>query len=385
MGERSQVRTFALCFYCSRIRFKPRRVLRAAFFVDMAKLVTVYRGNGFALDDMSGIRWLKISEALARAGHRVEMAIRGNAAPLPPQPNLRRVELEHVKWNDYDVVKTLFHHGFDVLEKYGGATHPFIISKLGSVVGARDMNGIFFYGRTRSKLFATQNKIARASKYVTVLSPQARALWHLSHGGDEKVLLVPGAVDAEIPPPTRDPYPQDRAPRALFAGNIYDQHSQPHANRVLVRKLNALGKHLSARGIRLYMLGVGDVSRLENKYVTYLGAVHYEASWDYIHFANVGIVVSAGTFMHNNESTKIYHYLRAGLPVVSEAGFPNDHVVRRANLGFVVENGNIPNMAEHVERAVHASWNREHAIQYILAQHTWDKRVETYEQILRAV
>lgn len=354
----------------------------------MAKIVTVYRANGFTLDDMSGIRWLKISEALARAGHRVDMAIHGRAAPLPVHPNLRRVELSQVKWNDYEVVKTLFHHGFDVLEKRGGAKHPFIISKLGSVVGARDLRGIYFYGRTRRALFATQKKIARASKYVTVLSGQARALWHVSHGGRENVLLVPGAVDAEIPPPSRDPYPASPMPRALFAGNVYDATSQAQANRVLVQKLNALGKALAARGIRLYLLGIGDVSRLDKQFVTYLGAAPYNASWDYIHFANVGIVVSAGTFMHNNESTKIYHYLRAGLPVVSEAGFPNDSVVRRAQLGYVVENEDaahpraMERLAEFVERAVHQTWNREFAIQYILEQHTWDKRAQVYNRLL---
>lgn len=349
----------------------------------MAKIVTVFRANGFALDDMSGIRWLKISEALARAGHQVDMAIRGNAAPLPSDPNLRRVELDRTQWHAYDVVNTLFHHGYEVLQKKGGAKHPFIIAEVGSVVGARDMHGIYFYGHMRRRLYATQEKIARTCKYVTVLSPQARALWHVSHGcRGENVLLLPGAVDREIPPPAHDPYPAGAAPRVLFAGNIYDKHSQPQANRVLVRKLNGLGKYLTARGIRLYMLGIGDVSRLDREHVTCLGAAPYDASWDYIHYANVGIVVSAGQFMHNNESTKIYHYLRAGLPVVSESGFPNDHVVGAAGLGYVVPSGDMKLLADHVERAVHETWNREGAVQYILAHHTWDKRVETYNRLI---
>lgn len=351
----------------------------------MAKIVTVFRGSGFSLDDMSGIRWLKISEALARAGHQVDMAIRGNAERLPSHPKLRRVELERVRWNDYEVVTTLFHHGFEVLHKYGGTAHPFIISELGSVVGAHDLNGILFYGRQRRALYATQAKIARTSRYVTVLSPQARALWHVTHGFcRENVLLVPGGVDHEIPRPTRDLYPERNAPRALFAGNIYEKAWQPEAHRVFVDKLNELGGLLRARGIRLYMSGIGDVRRLDPEKVTYLGTLSYEASWACIQRADVGVVVSPGHFLHNNESSKIYHYLRAGLPVVSEAGFPNDHVVRRANLGFVVENGNLLNMADHVERALHESWNRDGAIQYILEHHTWDQRVEIYNRVLAA-
>jgi glycosyltransferase involved in cell wall biosynthesis len=133
------------------------------------------------------------------------------------------------------------------------------------------------------------------------------------------------------------------------------------------------------------MLGKGDVSRLDRDCVSYLGAIPYEQSWDYLHCAHVGIVVSAGTYMHNNESTKIYHYLRVGLPVVSEAGFPNDHVVEEARLGFVVENGNLELMAEKIVEATSKSWDREQAIRYILDNHTWDKRVEAYDRVIRGV
>ena len=82
--------------------------------------------------------------------------------------------------------------------------------------------------------------------------------------------------------------------------------------------------------------GPGDASRLDARFVTNLGSCLYEESWNYLQHAAVGVVVSAGPFMHNNESTKIYHYLRVGLPVVSEEGFPNDYVVRESGLGSVV-------------------------------------------------
>ena len=87
--------------------------------------------------------------------------------------------------------------------------------------------------------------------------------------------------------------------------------------------------------------------------------------------------------MHNNESTKIYHYLRAGLPVVSESGFPNDNVIEEAELGFVTENGNIELMAQNIIKAAVQDWDREHAKKYILRNHTWDKRVEVYDKLLK--
>lgn len=358
----------------------------------MARIVTVYSTwrQEFRPVDMSYIRWLKISESLSRLGHKVDIATNERfkrwmfrRPPVEMGDNLRRVPLREVRWADYDVVKTLFHSGFNTLETLGGTGHPFIISKLGSVVGPQDIEGIYFYGKYREFLYATQRKIDQGSTYITVLSEPARELWKACFGPRTNILLVPGAVDRHVPAPAVDPFPKTDQMRCIFVGNVYGKKSQPEANRILVEKLNRLGRLLSSSDIRLYMLGPGEVSMLDKRYVTYLGVVGYEQAWDYFHFAHVGIVVAPGSYLHNNESTKIYHYLRVGLPVVSEAGFPNDHVVRESKLGFVVENGNLDLMAEKIQEAVRKDWNREFAVEYILANHTWDKRVEVYDAMIR--
>lgn len=355
----------------------------------MAKIVTLYNPwrRRFDPTDMSYIRWLKISEALARRGHQVDIATNelwwlARRAPVPMTKNLNRVALARVRWNDYDVVKSLFHIGFDTLEAYGGNKHPFIISKLGSVVAPCDREGIYFYGKARAKLYDIQKKISGASRYITLLSRPAETLWRECVDKNDELLIVPGGVDADIPLPRRDPFPERTGKRCLFAGNIYGRHSQPEANRVLVNKLNKLGSLLAERGSRLYLLGSGDVRNLDRHCVTYLGTASYRDSWDYFHFADVGMVVSAGIH-HNNESSKIYHYLRAGLPVVSEAGFPNDNVIADARLGFVVGNGNLALMAEKAEEAAHRDWDCYHAVNFILDNHTWDKRVEVYDSVFK--
>lgn len=359
----------------------------------MARIVTVYTAGrqAFAPVDMSYIRWLKISEALAGKGHQVDIATGESrwtrrwwrrAVPVAMGPNLRRVPLAGLRWDEYDVVKTLFHIGFETLEHFDGTRHPFVISKLGSVVAPQDMPGVYFYGNTRARLAGIQERISRTSHYVTLLSEQARELWRSLYGNRGRELLVPGGVDSALPPRGANPYPDDSRPRCLFAGHVYFKESQPEANRILVEKLNGLGQRLSARGIRLYMIGPGDLSQLDPAHVTHLGVVEYDAAWTYIQHADVGIVVAPGPFVHNNESTKIYHYLRAGLPVVSEAGFPNDGVVAEAGLGFVVANGDLDGMARRVAEAAQRSWDRATAVEYILRRHTWDARVDVYESII---
>ena len=296
--------------------------------------------------------------------------------------NLRRVPLSKIKWGDYDVIITSHHRGFDTLEVFGGDSHPFIIAEVCSTIGPSDVEGIYFYGEKRKQLFATQEKINSASKFVTVMNESARELWSVSFGRMEGLMVIPNGVESAIPSALHDPYPVESKTRCIFAGNVYNKNSQPEANAVIIEKLNRVGEYLSFSGIRLYVLGPGDVRKLDKRYVTYLGVVPYEKTWKYLHFANVGIVVSAGEYMHNNESSKIYHYMRVGLPVVCEAGFPNDNVIKEANAGFVVENGNLALIAEKIKEAAGKDWNRECIISYILQNHTWDKRVEAYNKII---
>lgn len=365
----------------------------------MAKIISVYERSPREHDvqygelipiNMSYIRWFKIAEALARLGHEVDMAIPDyfdgilKHSELSINSIVRKVPLSKINWRDYDIVKTVFHRGFETLEMYGGAGHPFIISKLGSVVGPQDLDGIYFYGGIREKLYSIQKKIHQASKYVTLLSEKAGELWRHCFGKADNILLVPGAVDRQIPPPAKNPYGEERRKRCLFAGNVYTDLTQPEANKALIDKLNQLGKLLAPHGVKLYLLGNGDVSKLDERYVTYLGTAPYRESWNYLHYADVGLVVSAGRFMHNNESSKLYYYLRAGLPVVSEDGFPNDYLIPESRLGFLVESGNLELMAQKIiEAAEKKDWDRDHARNYILTRHTWDIRAEVYGSVLK--
>ena len=354
----------------------------------MARIVTVYWGGKrpFAPIDMSVIRWLKISEALAELGHEVDLAtaepgLRGRF-PRRLAPRLRRVPLSRVRFEQYDVVKTLFHLGFRTLAERGGAKHPFVISKLGSVVDRVDRDGVYFHGAQREALFGVQEQIARSSRYVTVLSEPSRALWHERFGDEPPTLFVPGAVDDAIPPPSRDPYGSEPL-RCLFAGNLYNANYQPQAHRRLVASVNELGRLLVARGIRLYLMGPGDTSAVDRRWVSCLGSVPYTRSWDAIHFADVGVVLALGPEPNHNESTKIYHYLRAGLPVVCESGFPNQGLISEVEFGAVSPNGDMQAMAQCVEELARRKPDPGPAVAHIRRHHTWRRRAEVYDATLR--
>ncbi len=356
----------------------------------MARIVTVYLGTRRLprMVDMSMIRWWRMSTALAGHGHDVDIATNEwrwvlGRRPRPICPGLRVVPLSGIDWSRYDVVKTLFHLGFSTLRRHGGHDHPFVISKLGSVVANDDREGILFHGEVRRRLYAIQQEIASASRYVTVLSRPAETLWVEAFGDAGRLLLVPGAVDAHIPPPGPSPFGAIGGKICLFSGNIYDERTQPQANAVLCDKLNRLGRLLARKGMRVVFQGGGDTHRIDRTAVICVAPCDYERSWDSLHHADVGVVVTGGGRMHNNESTKIYHYLRAGLPTVVEEGFPNDDVVRESGLGFVVPNGDIEALSRQVLAAASHPWNRAAAVDYVLRRHTWDVRASVYDGVIR--
>jgi glycosyltransferase involved in cell wall biosynthesis len=330
---------------------------------------------------MAPIRWVRIYQHLARLGFQVDVIADAAAWSAQRADNLRFVPRPDFHPADYDVIKTLFHRGFETLAAAGGTGHPFIISKLGSVVGAVDgIPGVHFLGEERQRLYDTQVQIQRHSRYVTVLTSQSKALWESEFGRRSNLLLVPTGVDAEIPPPNSNPYREFAEKIAVYIGTLY-VGAQRHINLLWQRRLNRVGRLLRQKGIRLCLVGPGLVDELDPGAVRHLGAVDNERVWDYHHFADVGVVLAQGPVQHN-ESSKLYSYLRAGLPVVSEAPVPNNGVLHEAGLGLVAAYDDDRMMADMIEEAASRRWPREAAIAYILEHHTWERRARVYAEVI---
>jgi glycosyltransferase involved in cell wall biosynthesis len=195
------------------------------------------------------------------------------------------------------------------------------------------------------------------------------------------VLLVPTGVDRDVPLPGKNPYESFPERIAVYIGTIYDD-SQRQTNIFWQDRLSSLGRELRKRRIRLCFVGPGRTDLLDRDAVTILGPVVNSHIWDYHYFADVGIALAQGPVQHN-ESSKIYYYLRAGLPVVSERPVPNNYLIEQAQLGFECEYADDRTMAHAVEAAIHHRWDKEAAIRYVLENHTWEKRAAIYDQLLR--
>jgi len=332
---------------------------------------------------MDRLRWLRISEGLADLGFSVDMIVEASQNLGSPRPTLRSVSPSRVDWSVYHVVKTLYPAGFRTLLETGGKKHPFILGRVGAVVGSTDSTpGVHFFGEERQALWEAHLMIRERARYVTLLTDASRALWQTQHGLHPPVLMVPTGVDREIPPRGRNPFAGSPLRTAVYVGNLYRPH-QRELNLQWQERMNTLGARLLARGIRLYFVGPGRTDRLDERVVTTVGPISHELVWDYQYFADVGIVLAQGA-VQNDEASKLYYYLRAGLPVVSEAPVPNNHLITESGLGFIAPYDDDAAMAEMIDAAARRSLDRRGAQAYVLAHHTWEHRARVYERILSA-
>jgi len=335
--------------------------------------------------NMSGIRFLKMSEALAQQGNEVDMAS-GREDVVSLGLRLRQVPLSVMKWSEYDVVKTFFHTGMDELIEAGGGDHPFIISKLGSVVGREMVEGVYFFGEERERLFRTQLEIARRSRVVTLLTDQSIVLWHSEHGTGNQVLQVPTGVDAVIPELSENPYAsrgiQDRV--ALFAGNLYTRRHQLEVNVLWQERLNRMGLAFRRRGIRLVAIGTGEVDNLDPSLVLHCGTISSDLIWNWLRFASVGIVLAQGRVQHN-ESSKIYYYLRSGLPTICEAPVPNSPLISETGLGAIVPYNDDQSFCDAAEQFVRQPQSSATVQEYMVSKHSWRARAALYKEVFASI
>jgi len=341
-----------------------------------------YHCPDFTIASMSGLRFFRMAEALARRGYEVDIILNRLNSPQPRGTRLREVPFRFVRWDDYDVVKTFFHRGFESLVAAGGGNHPFIVSKLGSVVGREQTQGVHFYGRVRESLFQTQQEIARRSRFVTVLTDESAALWRHEHGNSTPLLQVPTGVDAEIPPVGPNPYTArgiDR-PIALFAGNLYSREQQPEINALWQDRLNEVGRLLKNSGLCLVAMGSGETDRLDRDAVVHVGRIEASEYWNWQRHASVGLVLAQGP-SQDNESSKIYYYLRTGLPVVCERGVPNAWLIEQTANGAVVDFRDTQGMLEAAIRFTKSPPTPNGLMKHMIEKHSWDARAATYDPI----
>jgi len=325
------------------------------------------------LDGMDTIRWLELSRALVRKGYDVEMVTEeGGNAEL--SEHLRVRHISRARWDTYDVVKTTHH-----TDVFAVPEHPFLVCRIGRVVDEVYPQRVY---RHRDELLEAQDLIARRARWVVLMSEENLRRWQERYPAGPCGIVVPNGCPRNIPKPGPSPYTGD-SKRALYLGSLTSSR--------FVQILNALGRALKDRGVEVHHVGRNQLDlycetdeQLDPTAVISHRAVPEPQSWNYLFHADVGLMIARGTQVFDNEISKVYYYLRAGVPTISEEFVSTNSLIKETGWGEVVGYGDVSAMADAVIRWLDAPRSRRPEIgQQVARRHSWDSRAEILHRVFQ--
>ena len=168
----------------------------------------------------------------------------------------------------------------------------------------------------------------------------------------------------------------------IFAGSFH----QPQ----YAEFLNRLGELLINDGSLLYAIGAGSTGRLlDDRYVAYMGAADHHACHDFMAHMKAGIAIPhMGHMPYRVESTKIWAYLRYGVPTVGHEAFWNTDIIEKLSFGQVVSE-TTPEKYHEALRVIRDGLpdleKRASAVTArMLKDHSWTARAASYESLIKS-
>lgn len=321
---------------------------------------------------MDIIRWLAIGHALEAQGVEVEL-VTNHPGGVAAMEGLRVRPAAEAPWDDYDLVKVCYQGSLVAVPE-----HRAICVRMCRVVDEE------FPKRDdgkRAEYLAQQEEIAARARFVAFNDAINARRWMERYGTRQRVVLTPTGCPREVPSPGPSPYPPG-PPVLLHCGSVTSLRlleALPRLADALERarmpvRLAHLGRN------RLHLYG-GRGLRLDPR-VWDLGETDVDATWNYLHHAGAGLALAPSEHVFESELSKIYSYLRAGLPVVTEDSVPNRTLIETTGHGAIAPYDAVEGWLAAIEQALRLPAGHAPTAAYMVAHHTWDQRARTYRELL---
>lgn len=319
------------------------------------------------------VRLRAIAGGLIRRGIEAEVAAsvqeRGNWLDGIPVLPLRVLD----KPGRYDLVKTCYHQSIRYLGGHEGPVVSRIVRVVDEHLPKRD-------DKTRQELMACQEIIAARAQAVAMNNTLNQDRWAARYGTVQKIVLTPTGCPASIPEPGQNPYPSgERA--ILFLGSLASAHMAKMLNAAAFRFRGRAGVHL----LGLNKTGLyGKEIALDPNIVCHPPRLEEEI-WDFIRFADFGLALATANLAFDNDVSKVYNYLRGGLPVLCEEPILQTELVKETGLGAAFPFGSEEAMEKKGHGLLDKPWKdkREATMKFMAREHSWDNRVETYVELFK--
>lgn len=336
----------------------------------MLRIALVYKKCASAdIAGMDLIRWTEIGSQFLALGCEVDLVTHqpdgvSHLRGLPVR------DARAVNWDDYDAVKVCYHHSIDLVPPHRRMTAR-LCRVVDETLPARDS------GR-RAEILEQQDRISEIATFVAVNDAENANRWRARYGDAQQLLIVPGACPEVIPKPQASPYRSGRR-IVLFCGSLTSQRFPAVLNRVaklLLAHDQTIEVHLVGRD-RLHLYG-GAAEPLDPNLVHIHPPVDHLACWQYIHHADVGLALAPSSDSFEGELTKIYYYLRGGLPVVTESAALNCHLVEETGHGRVVNYDDSADLVQGIVAALELPTGDAATMRYMRTRHSWRQRAQVH-------
>lgn len=278
----------------------------------------------------------------------------------------------------YDVVKTSYHDSIMLVEDFAGPIVSRIVRVVDERLPKRDE-------QVREKLLHCQSLIRSRSAALVLNNEENRKRWHEMYGDALPTRIIPTGCPAVLPDAGGNPYPPGPPP-ILFLGSLAAPRMVHMLNAVARQLRGSATVHLVGRN-KARMYG-GDRDCMLDQLIVDHGEKVEDEVWPYIMHAAVGLALATGIDPFDNDVSKIFNYLRGGLPVVSEHPIVNNWLVEQTGMGRVFGHGMITELVASVHSLLDCPpelKTRMAAMRFMAEHHSWDRRVESYMELFSLV
>lgn len=275
----------------------------------------------------------------------------------------------------YDIVKTCYHDSIKLVP----TKNKNIVSRIVRVVDSTFPERDNFF---RTKLLECQKLICDRAVIVIFNNEENRSRWIKFYGGSAQTEIVPTGCPLVIPPPIRNPYHTHKK-ILLFLGSVAAVRILHMLNQLAEYMTDVAEIHLVGLN-KAGMYGAGSGCELSPLIVNH-GQKPEHDTWDYIYHADAGLAFATGPQPFDNDMSKIYSYLRGGLPILSEEPILNNELVVGLQYGSVFGYGDLAALISRCRTLLinPPIQKRDHVMERMAADYSWDRRVDRYIELFK--
>ena len=280
--------------------------------------------------------------------------------------------LDHLAHARYDALKTCYHFSLELIGDYDGPVVSRIVRVVDDELPERDM-------AWRGRLLACQETIAARSSVVVLNNGENEQRWLARYGktSQASTLLIRTGCPAVIPRKGKNPYAKGEKVM-LFLGSLCSARMVAMLNALADALRDAARIHHIGRS-KLHIYDDGSTAPLSPLIVRH-GEMPERETWNYVRHACIGLAIAPGPYSFDNDLSKIYGYLRGGLPVLSEERIINNELIAAMGHGQVFAYDDIDDAAGRARRLLRGlpSGGGRRVMASMARAHAWERRVDQY-------